>query len=229
MTSLPVSEPTFAPVEEEISPRRRRDPLFFEALQDSPAGSDWRIPLQGPSPTTPKTTRVARAIEASSRSSLGSRHGPHTPRNSSASTERVRVYTTPGADERIFHDDDISPFDPTSTPSRGVRVGASVGSVFATPKWHVRVPPQPPHAPPPRCDGSAAAATAVPPSSPYRTTPHEDTPVDRSAPRPPFPSKRVQESPLTGRGGVVRGYAYPQGSPIPLGRKGKERQGAGRR
>lgn len=237
MNNLPVSEPTFAPVEEENPPRRRRDPLFFEALQDSPAGSDWRIPLHGPGPMTPKANR-ARAIDASSRSSFGSRNGPHTPRNSSASAERVRVYTTPSADERIFHDDDISPFDPTSTPSRGMRVGASVGTVFATPKWQVPVPPPPPlpptttttttHASPsPHRDGNRAGGVVLPLSSPYRTSPHEDTPVDRSAPRPPFPSKRMQESPLTGRGGVVRGYPYSQGSPAPLGRKGKERQGQG--
>ncbi|KAH9075577.1 hypothetical protein EDB83DRAFT_2350991 [Lactarius deliciosus] len=248
MSNLPVSEPTFAPVEEEIPPRRRRDPLFFEALQDSPAGSDWRIPLHGPGgPTTPKTNRTraaAAAVEESSRSSFGSRNGPHTPRNSSASAERVRVYTTtPGADERIFHhhhhdsDDNISPFDPTSTPSRGMRVGASVGSVFATPKWQVRAPPPPPpllpptHAPhSPHHDRTVGSALPLL-SSPYRAslTHHEDTPVDRSAPRPPFPSKRMQESPLTGRGAVVRGYPYPQGSPAPLGRKGKERQGTGRR
>jgi hypothetical protein len=242
MTNLPLSEPTFAPVEEEISPRRRRDPLFFEALQDSPTtGSDWRIPLHGPNPTTPKTNR-ARAVEASSRSSFGSRNGPHTPRHSSANTERVRVYTTPGTDERIFHphhhhhphpdsDDAISPFDPTSTPSRGMRVGASASSVFATPKWQIRAPPSlsstttaHPHPPQHR----AAAGGGV--VSPFRTLLHEDTPVDRSAPRPPFPSKRMQESPLTGRGAVVRAYPYPpQDSPVPLGRKGKERQGAGRR
>ncbi len=240
MSNLPVSEPTFAPVEEENSPRRRRrDPLFFEALQESPVGSDWRIPLHGPGPTTPKTSRTRAAVETSSRSSFGSRNGPHTPRNSSASAERVRVYTTPGADERIFHhhdsDDAISPFDPTSTPSRGMHVGASVGSVFATPKWQIRAPPTM-HAPPsPLRDGidngNDRAAGGVMPllSSPYRTSPHEDTPVDRSAPRPPFPSKRMQESPLTGRGGVMRGYPYPQDSPAPLGRKGKERQGAGRR
>ncbi|KAH9036646.1 hypothetical protein EDB85DRAFT_2142996 [Lactarius pseudohatsudake] len=209
-------------------------------------GSDWRIPLHGPGgPTTPKTNRTraaaAAAAESSSRSSFGSRNGPHTPRNSSASAERVRVYTTtPGADERIFHhhhhdsDDNISPFDPTSTPSRGMHVGASVGSVFATPKWQVRapppLPPPPPsmHAPPSPHHDHRTVGSALPLlSSPYRT--HEDTPVDRSAPRPPFPSKRMQESPLTGRGAVVRGYPYQQGSPAPLGRKGKERQGTGRR
>ena len=234
MSNLPVSEPTFAPVEEEIPLRRRRDPLFFEALQDSPtASSDWRIPLHDPNPTTPKTNRT-RAIDASSRSSFGSRNGPHTPRNSSANTERVRVYTTPGTDERIFHphhhhhdsDDTISPFDPTSTPSRGMRVGASVSSVFATPKWQIRAALP---------TTTTAAAHHPPPSphrdanNPYRTSLHEDTPVDRSAPRPPFASKRMQDSPLTGRGGVVRAYPYPQDSPVPLGRKGKERQGAGRR
>ena len=235
MSNLPISEPTFAPVEEEIPLRRRRDPLFFEALQDSPtASSDWRIPLHGPNPTTPKTNRT-RAVDPSSRSSFGSRNGPHTPRNSSANTERVRVYTTPGTDERIFHphhhhhdsDDTISPFDPTSTPSRGMRVGASVGSVFATPKWQTRT----------ALPSTTTTAAHHPPPSPHRdgnnpfrtSSLHEDTPVDRSAPRPPFASKRMQDSPLTGRGAAVRAYPYPQDSPVPLGRKGKERQGAGRR
>ncbi|KAF8261003.1 hypothetical protein EI94DRAFT_839225 [Lactarius quietus] len=238
MGNVPVSEPTFAPVEEEIPLRRRRDPLFFEALQDSPiAGSDWRIPLHGPNPSTPKTNRT-RAVDASSHSSFGSRNGPHTPRNSSTNSERVRVYTTPSADERIFHphphhdsDDVVSPFDPTSTPSRGMRVGASVGSVFATPKWQIRASQSTAaaHAPPsPHRDGNRPAGVSL--TSPYRTSLlHEDTPVDRSAPRPPFPSKRMQESPLTGRGGVVRQYPYPQDSPVPLGRKDKERQGAARR
>ncbi|KAH9172831.1 hypothetical protein EDB89DRAFT_1962440 [Lactarius sanguifluus] len=199
------------------------------------------LPASEPTFAPTNRTRAAAAVESSSRSSFGSRNGPHTPRNSSASAERVRVYTTtPGADERIFHhhhhhdsDDNTSPFDPTSTPSRGMRVGASVGSVFATPKWQVRAPPPPPltHGPPsPHHDRTVGSALPLL-SSPYRASPthHEDTPVDRSAPRPPFPSKRMQESPLTGRGAVVRGYPYPQGSPAPLGRKGKERQGTGRR
>ncbi|KAI0297505.1 hypothetical protein B0F90DRAFT_1819250 [Multifurca ochricompacta] len=228
MNELSTSEPTFVPAEEEIPLRRRRDPLFFEALQESPPGNDWRIPLHGPGPTTPKanTARVAVA-EVSTRSSLGSRNGPYTPRNSSVTAEHVRVYTTPDTDERIFQDD-VSPFDPTSTPSRGVRVGASVSSVFATPKWQIHVPPT--YTPSPYRN-SIDAGGGVSSSSPYRVFPHEDTPVDRSVLRPSasLPSKRLQESPLRGRGGVIRGHPHMQGSPVPLGKKGKERQGAGRR
>jgi PHD-finger len=227
MNGFPSSEPTFVAVEEDIPLRRRRDPLFFEALQESPAGTEWRMPFHDPGPTTPKANPArGPAAEASTRSSQGSRNDPHTPRNSSAMSERVRVYTTPGADERIFQDD-VSPFDPTSTPSRGVRVGASIGSVFATPKWQRRVPPT--FSPSPYRNGKDAGDVA-PSSSPNRILPHEDTPVDRSAPRPSIlASKSVQESPLTGRGGAVRGHPRPQDSPVPLGRKGKERQGAGRR
>jgi PHD-finger len=231
MNGLSIPEPTFAPVEE--SPlRRRRDPLFYEALQDSPAIADWRFHPNGLGPTTPKAnpSRTA-AVEAYTRSSFGSRNGPQTPRNSSATTERIRVYTTPGAEERIFQDD-VSPFDPASTPSRGVRVGASVSSVFASPKWQIRVPttysPSPFHngADPGDGDGGEGA----PSSGSYRMLLHEDTPVDRSAPRPSvLPSKRGQESPLMGRGGAVRGQPHALESPVPLGRKGKERQGGGRR
>lgn len=227
MNGLPTLEPTFALADEESPLRWRRDPLFFEALEDSPAGIDWRIQPHDPGPTTPKT-KPARAAtaEAYTRSSLGSRNGPQTPRNSSATTERVRVYTTPGADDRIFQDD-ISPFDPTSTPSRGMRVGASVNSVFATPKWQIRVPPMASSSPYRNGTGPGEVA---PSSSPFRMLPHEDTPVDRSQSRPSsLPSKRGQESPLMGRGSVVRGHPHPQDSPVPLGRKGKERQGAGRR
>ncbi len=222
---FPISEPTFAPVEEPPL-RRRRDPLFFETLQESPASADWRIQPHGPSPTTPKAnpTRAAGG-EPYTRSSLGSRNGPQTPRNSSATTDRVRVYTTPGAEERIFQDD-ILPFDPASTPSRGMRVGASVGTVFTTPKW-IRGPPA--YSSSPYRNGIGPDGVA-PSSSPYRMLPHEDTPVDRSAPRPSvLASKRMQDSPLMGRGRVVHGHPQAQDSPVPLGRKGKERQGAGRR
>jgi hypothetical protein len=142
---------------------------------------------------------------------------------------------------------DISPFDPASTPSRGMRVGgASVGSVlgtvFGTPKWQrSRVPlhhPPPTYSPSPYRNGTAdpgGGGGALLSSSPYHVLPHEDTPVDRSAPRPPvggLPSKRVQESPSMGRGGAgfTRGQLpHPLNSPVPLGRKGKERQGGGRR
>ncbi|KAI0274023.1 hypothetical protein BGY98DRAFT_997208 [Russula aff. rugulosa BPL654] len=217
---LPISEPTFAPVEEEPPLRRRRDPLFFETLQESPASADWRLQPHG------QPTRAA-AGEPHTRSSLGSRNGPQTPRNSSATTERVRVYTTPGAEERIFQDD-VSPFDPASTPSRGMRVGASVGTVFTTPKWQIRGPPAYSSTSPYR--NGVGPDDVAPSSSPYRMLPHEDTPVDRTAPRPSvLASKRMQDSPLMGRGSVVHGHPHAQDSPVPLGRKGKERQGAGRR
>ena len=219
MNGLSNSEPTFA-LAEEGPLRRRRDPLFFEALQDSPAVTDWRIQPHGPGPTTPKANLARMAtVEAYTRSSLGSRNGPQTPHDSSATSERVRVYTTPGADERIFQDD--SPFDPASTPSRGMRVGASVSSAFATPKWQIRLPPT--LSPSPYRNGPGGVVQS---SGLSRMLSHEDTPVDRSAPRPlVFPSKRAQDSPSVGRGGVGRGVPYPQESPIPLGRKGKERQG----
>ncbi|KAI0262476.1 hypothetical protein BC834DRAFT_389859 [Gloeopeniophorella convolvens] len=233
MNGAASSEPIFAPAlaEEDPPHRRRRDPLFFSTLQESPAGGDWPIPLHGPGPSTPKAKAARRraAPETLTHSSWGSQQGPQTPRSDGSVGERVRVYATPGTDERIFQADG-SPFDPTSTPSRGVHLGASASSAFATPKWQVRVPPLAYVSSP--YDSAGGGAGGAESSSPYRMFPYEDTPVDRTAaPQPPvLPSKRVQESPLMGRGSIARGHMLDvQGSPVPLGRKGKERQGVGRR
>jgi hypothetical protein len=64
---IEVAETTFAPVEEEPPLRRRRDPLFFETLLESPASADWRVQPHSPNPTTPKAnpTHAARQRQAS--------------------------------------------------------------------------------------------------------------------------------------------------------------------
>ncbi|OJA16776.1 hypothetical protein AZE42_03306 [Rhizopogon vesiculosus] len=122
-----LSEPTFVPTEEKLKHDKSYDPPFFHAgLNPSPA-SAWRS-----SPRPPKTppARTAAGPYFSSGSSWddsSSQRGPHTPQFSSRS---VRVYTTgtPGGAEPFMSDE--SPFDPTSTPSRGIKFGAP----FATPK-----------------------------------------------------------------------------------------------
>lgn len=131
---LPSFEPTFVPTEEKLRHDKSYDPPFFHAgLNPSPA-----VPWNS-SPRPPMTPPGRRAgpyfSSGSSWDEASSQPGPQTPQLSSQS---VRVYTTtPGCAEPFMADE--SPFDPTSTPSRGIRFGAP----FATPKnnfWQGRGP-----------------------------------------------------------------------------------------
>ncbi|KAI0043625.1 hypothetical protein FA95DRAFT_1681774 [Auriscalpium vulgare] len=219
-------EPTFVQVEEDLTPRRRRDPLFFQGPEQASPDAAWSTPARPPIPTTPTRSNRTVVTDPSTRSSYG---GPSTPQSSA---QHVRVYTTPGAFEHIFQH--ASPFDPTSTPSRGV-------AAFATPKggsgvWAGArhgapgpfVTPTPTKYALPRYTAHMAygAAARAPEGSPYRQ--YDDTPVDRSAPRPvAMQPRRVMDSPLMGRGPGRRAVLGSEGSPGPARAKGKERQGAG--
>ncbi|TFK38618.1 hypothetical protein BDQ12DRAFT_683067 [Crucibulum laeve] len=122
-------EPTFVPTDEDNQVRRSYDAPFFQpSVQDSPVWNPARLPK------TPTRDRNAVDPRFSSSSSWinSSGHGPSTPQNHS---QGVRVYTTPGP----FDNYDEAPFDPTSTPSRGLRIGPA----FTTPKnnvWATRAP-----------------------------------------------------------------------------------------
>ncbi|KAG2160249.1 uncharacterized protein EDB93DRAFT_1114262 [Suillus bovinus] len=131
---LPSFEPTFVPTEEKLRHDKSYDPPFFHpGLNPSPA-----VPWSS-SPRPPMTPPGRRAgpyfSSGSSWDEASSQPGPQTPQLSSRS---VRVYTTtPGCAELFMADE--SPFDPTSTPSRGIKFGAP----FATPKnnfWQGRGP-----------------------------------------------------------------------------------------
>ncbi|KAI0056778.1 hypothetical protein BV25DRAFT_1831871 [Artomyces pyxidatus] len=247
----PASEPTFAQAEEEPAPRRPHDPLFYQGSSQESPDATWTTPARPPPPTTP--TRTGRTADPSTRSSYAetsaSRHGPSTPQSSA---QHVRVFTTtPGSYDNIFGRGHDSPFDPTSTPSRGITLG---GGAFVTPKggsgmWAAArnggpgpfatptpggkyAPPRytqqgglPRHALSPYDESSSVA----PSSSPYRAVPpYDDTPVDRSVARPVHPAKRSMESPLMGRGMAQRYHRMgADESPLVRG-KGKERQGGGR-
>ncbi|KAH9917392.1 uncharacterized protein BXZ73DRAFT_53365 [Epithele typhae] len=111
-------EPTFVPTDERALDPARRDSLF---LQTSPA-PHWTSHAR--TPQTPVRGSIDGLPDGatrtfSTRSSWGdsSRAGPSTP-GSSART--VRVYTTPNP---FAHDgfDPETPFDPTTTPSRGIQ------------------------------------------------------------------------------------------------------------
>lgn len=115
---IPTREPTFVPTDEEHSFRRSSDTPFFQpGPHDSPHWSTMRAPKTPP--------REYRTLSDSHTSWLeSSRAGPSTPQHS-AST--VRIYSSPVGGFPITDD---SPFDPTSTPSRGIKFNAP----FVTPK-----------------------------------------------------------------------------------------------
>ncbi|KAG1777270.1 hypothetical protein EV702DRAFT_1101963 [Suillus placidus] len=121
---LPSFEPTFVPTEEKLRHDKSYDPPFFHAgLNPSPA-VPWSTSPRPP--MTPPGRRVGPYFSSgSSRDETSSQPGPQTPQLS----QSVHAYaTTPGCAEPFMADE--SPFDPTSTPSRGIRFGAP----FATPK-----------------------------------------------------------------------------------------------
>lgn len=131
---LPSFEPTFVPTEEKLRHDKSYDPPFFHAGFNPSPAVPW-----GSSPCPPVTPPGRRAgpyfSSGSSWDETSSQPGPQTPQHSSQS---VRVHTTmPGCAEPFMADE--SPFDPTSTPSRGIKFGAP----FATPKnifWQGRGP-----------------------------------------------------------------------------------------
>ena len=126
--NLMVREPTLVPTDSETGRHRSEDMPFYQPpLHESPNWHSSRIPK------TP--TRVAYHGHRESNHSLSSwidsdssRPGPSTPRHY---TQTVGVCTTPGP-FGVYNLEE-SPFDPTSTPSRGLKFNAP----FATPKSNV--------------------------------------------------------------------------------------------
>ena len=128
-----VREPTLVPTDSETHRHRSEDlPFYQPPLQESPNWHSSRMPK------TP--TRVVYNSHPESNHSLSSwidsdssRPGPSTPRHY---TQTVGVFTTPGPFD--VYNLEESPFDPASTPSRGIKFNAP----FATPKstvWPTRV------------------------------------------------------------------------------------------
>ncbi|KAJ7139380.1 hypothetical protein C8R44DRAFT_303174 [Mycena epipterygia] len=129
-------EPTFVPTDNEPPRVSRSDdtPIFQpSALQDSPM--PWSGPKTPPRGSARSTTEFGSGF--SSVSASDSRHEPVTPQGPSTpqypnrrGSVQIFSHDTPG----LFDMDD-APFDPTSTPSRGIKFG------FTTPKntmWPTR-------------------------------------------------------------------------------------------
>ncbi|KAI5989747.1 hypothetical protein EDD15DRAFT_2283553 [Pisolithus albus] len=123
---LSLSEPTFVPTDDKIIGDAGYDLPFLQAGFNPSPTTHWTSSVRPPK--TPPGSHVG--FQFSSGSSLdepASRGGPHTPQF--PGFHDARVYTTPGQQVGLLTLEE-SPFDPTSTPSRGIKFGAP----FATPK-----------------------------------------------------------------------------------------------
>ena len=115
----PSSEPTFVPTDPLSTSRRSSDATLFQpAVPESPNWSSNRLPR------TPTRSVRLDAFRPSWNWADPSRPMPTTPRQHHSV---ARFYNTPGPGSNPYDD---SPFDPASTPSRGIKFHVP----FATPK-----------------------------------------------------------------------------------------------
>ncbi|KIM48473.1 hypothetical protein M413DRAFT_232847 [Hebeloma cylindrosporum] len=214
---LVTSEPTFVPTDEQPNVRRYSDAAFFQpSLQESPNWATSRTPR------TP--TRVSYHGHSHSSHSWAdsSRAGPSTPQHAA---HAVRIYHNP--DEAYNQNFDESPFDPTSTPSRGIKFHAP----FATPKnnvWPRQNGPlfQTPSKPASRSSTYKAAETHAPPPSldplshllPQehlgRPFAYDDSPIRRSKVNDAPLARRVPHSPSRSRTSGPNHFPYLEESPV---------------
>ena len=128
-----VREPTLVPTDSETHRHRSEDMPFYQPLlHESPNWHSSRMP-KTPTRVVYRSHPESNHSPSSWIDSDSSRPGPSTPRHY---TQTVGVFTTPGPFD--IYNLEESPFDPTSTPSRGIKFNAP----FATPKgnvWPARV------------------------------------------------------------------------------------------
>lgn len=214
-----ISEPTFVPTDDRPSSANIRDPLFFQgSFQESPA-APWTTPR---TPIQSSDDHSADSYPSSRSYGDSSRVGPTTPSSGSA-TRSTHAYRTPTIFEGVHSDE----FDPTSTPSRGIKFG---GGSFTTPKTTNIWPTRDGLIHTPRrgrdslklsggrmpllfdFSGGAGTGSGMPPRTVYS---YEDTPVRRSHPREErsyAPLKRLLDSPL-GQKSTALPFFGREGSP----------------
>lgn len=192
------SSPTFAVTDDRLPVNRRRDLIFFPGtIQESPPALVWQTPLRAPQ--TPQGNDLTRTF--STRSSMGdsSQFGPETPSNTGHS---VRVYNTPGPTSFLASVDE--PYDPTSTPSRGMKFSGS----FTTPRppnWYRGPATQTPSLAGRKPSGSSFPFTGAPRGAP----PSDGSPV-RRATKPTSVHIRPPESPLAPRSTIFPVFGSQQ-------------------
>lgn len=211
---LVMSEPTFVPTDDQPNVRGYSDAAFFQpTLQDSPNWTTSRMPK------TP--TRVSYHGRSYSSHSWAdsSRAGPSTPQHAA---HTVRIYNNP--DEAYNQNFEESPFDPTSTPSRGIKFHAP----FATPKnnvWHRHSGSlfQTPSKPTGRGSTYKTAETYAPPSlDPLGHLPpqehlgrpfaYDDSPIRRN--KVNDGARRVHHTPSRSRTSGSNQFSFLEESPV---------------
>jgi PHD-finger len=121
------SEPTIVPTDDDRASSPPIDPLLFDgSLEQSPM-PNWTTVNSPKTPTRGRNLLEQFSVSGSSSTvNTAPKGGPYTPRDSH-SARATRVYATPGF---LGDLDGESNFDPTSTPSRGIKIGGA----FVTPK-----------------------------------------------------------------------------------------------
>ena len=240
------SEPTFVPTDDEPRASRSYDAPFFHAppLQDSPVTA-WGTSRMPKTPTRGGggSGDFGSGFSSASASSWvdSPRHGPSTPHYLSKDVKVYTKYTNtpPRPYDGYSYNYDESPFDPTSTPSRGIKFGVP----FATPKnnlWSSRAnglfqtPSKPGRTLPSGrpLGGTGSLSSALEDSgggntggglgfSPFRSMPsYDDSPVRRT--REELRSRRLVEASMTSSPMSLLPHPSLEESPI-MRSKGKER------
>lgn len=205
---LPVgsSSPIYVPTDDRPVTGPRRDPLFFQgaAVQESPPGLLWHTPR---APKTPSRSRdVTHHFSTRSSWADSSDVGPVTP---STATRGARIYRTPSAFDPLDE-----PFDPTATPSRGMRLTGPFTTPKATHIWPHRATTLQTPSRAGAYRKLASTGLQFPAQFPGE---YDDSPVRRTQPREAVRMPRHNvESPL-----ASRSTAFPQivrtGSPVARG------------
>ncbi|KAH7926216.1 hypothetical protein BV22DRAFT_375864 [Leucogyrophana mollusca] len=124
------SEPILVPTDEKPKLAESYDPPFFHAGLAASPSTPWGGSSRPPR-TPPRSSAAGPYFSSgSSWDEPSSRHGPDTPQ---FPAQGVRVHTTSSPNSFDGFGFEESPFDPTSTPSRGIKFGAP----FATPKYNM--------------------------------------------------------------------------------------------
>lgn len=213
-----LSEPTFVPTDDRPRISPSFDAPFFQSssLQNSPMA--WDTPRMPRTPTRaqdadyePGMSSGSTWVESARKRQMTSQHVTSAP----------RMYTTPGP-----FDNYDEPFDPTSTPSRGIKFGAP----FATPKtglWSSR--PNGLFQTPLKTGGgrtNPGKTLGHPGTQPFsfddsgysaacdRTLHDDESPIRRVKSHDGPKARRIMDSPLASRSTVTVPYHLLEESPI---------------
>jgi hypothetical protein len=113
--TIPSSEPTIVPTDDDCPGSSPKDPLFFVGDSERSPFSTWHPHARPSTPTRGGAT--FEPLSGSSSTVYSNKGGPSTPQNASSGLERI--YETPNLSINV--DGGESTFDLTTTPSRGMK------------------------------------------------------------------------------------------------------------